>query len=202
MEDLSTYRARVGCFVDRGRRPKSKMDPYRLCCRLSATGEFLVCLSLLLVWGMIIQACTSGCTLQDSTEGPNSCYQRSSSVSGVKKAWGWEGLSVMTSRGLSVSTTVSWGWRGAVKLVIRRHSSLDELASTSPVEVFPFSTIPCDGDVHPHPGPFTPTTPTTTTPTTPTPPLIHNPTRPFSAGLQQPDQTYVGSQESTNLPIL
>ena len=202
MEDLTTYRARVGRFVDRGRRPKSKMDPYRHCCRLSASGEFLVCLSLLLAWGMIIRACTSVCTLQDSAEGLSSCCLRNLSEGEVKKAWGWEGLPVMTSRGLSVSTTVSWGWRGAVKLVIRRHSSLDELASTSPVEVFPFSTIPCDGDVHPHPGPFTPTTPTTTTPTTPTPPLIHNPTRPFSAGLQQPDQTYVGSQESTNLPIL
>ena len=214
MVDLGLYRARIGCFVDRGSRPRSKMDPFRHRYRLSTRGEFLICLSLLFAWGLLIRCCLDTEKARATTGSLSGSLGNCREDFRAKKIWGWEGLAVMTSRSQSATTSVPWGWRGVVKVVIRRHASLEEIASTSPVEEFPFSTIPCDGDIHPHPGPSTPTTLTSTTPSVPQTPLVHSTTASVSRlsttttttaswqQHQQPTPVNFASQESTSLPLL
>ena len=179
------------------------MDPFRYRYRLSTTGEVLICFSLLLAWGLTIRACLdAGTSSVNGASAVRGALQNSDSFNG-KRSWSWEGLSVMTSQRLSASTSVSWGWRGTVKLVIRRHITLDEWESTSPIEVFPFTTIPSDGDVHPHPGPFTPTTQTPTTyPSSSVPPAAQTTAYAASGGTCKPTSVGLRTQESSGLPIL
>ena len=158
---------------------------------------------------MLISACLDSGVKQNPTVCKNEGPARVSGSFQPKHVWGWDGLRVLTSQGLSAATGVSWGWRGHVKPIIPRHITLEELALASPVEVFPFTTIPIDGDVHPHPGPLTPLTPVTSVPLTTTSsaaavtPLSQVSAQTTNTELhQQRENVNWDPTESTNLPIL
>ena len=168
MVDLACYRARIGRFVSRGARLKNKMDPYRAKHRLSRLGELIVCLTLLIAWGTLIQACL----LHD---GHSRTPRHGKNTAGLLKFTEkrpfslptWHERWTMTSP--PHSTMRGKGGKIGVDIMFRGKP----LASASSFTHFAFDTLAADGDVHPHPGPFTPTTTTTTfTPVPQTPSTV------------------------------
>ena len=151
MIDLASYRVRIGRFHGRGTRIKSKMDPYRHRSRLTVTGEILLCTTLLLAWGTIIQACLlhdrPTTALLHHSRMPDAPRTSANIAIFLPK---WEDRFAMTSRQHSATR----GHGGMFGHIVT--ARIPGAGMTSPVLHFPFTTIPVDGDVHPHPGPNPP----------------------------------------------
>ena len=173
MVDLSTYRARIGRFHGRGGRGRSKMDPFRWRYRLTKTCELVTCIALLLAWGMVIQACINHDRgLQNSRWGMNSSATLPKGAeTGILQSK-WERGRFVTSP-QTVSTHRSVMTRGDYDAIARGHRP--NMAKV--VTHFRFDNLPADGDIHPHPGPVTPsTTNSATSPSCPDPPVSTSPT--------------------------
>ena len=139
------------------------MDPYRWKYRLSRTGEFLICLALLMAWGMIAQNCLHyDYSLRGSCNNSGTPGSRRLGAEALKDGLKWEPKWTMTSpRGIATRHDGIASFNEGVKP--RGYRS----AMTRVVSHFRFDTLQADGDIHPHPGPKTPTTTPSFPPPTP-----------------------------------
>ena len=155
------YRARVGLFRGRGSRARSKMDPFRFKYRLSTTGEIL-CVALLLAWGMVARACLApGVNPQPTGVSKSSPWRLEPKWRGLLQDSFGMGSKVKLPAGTFTSCDVSMTQADTLTLIRARKKN-----RSAAVDLFPFSKLPMAGDVHPHPGPHTPT---------PTPPYPEDP---------------------------